>query len=104
MIVEKRTYTLHPGATPAFMELYEAEGLALHRKYLPMLGYFTSDIGPQNQIVTLWGYESMAEREAKRAALYADPEWIAFGPRMTPFIQTMENVILKPTSFSPIGN
>jgi len=102
MIVEKRTYTLHPGAMPEFLALYEAEGLALHTKYLPMLGYFVSDIGPLNQVITLWGYQSMAEREEKRAALYADPAWIAFGPKTTGFIRTMENMILKPTAFSPI--
>lgn len=102
MIIEKRTYTLHPGALGEFLALYEAEGLALHQKYLPMLGYFVSDIGPLNQIITLWGYESMAERDEKRAALYANPDWIAFGPKTTGYIRTMENMILKPTAFSPI--
>lgn len=102
MIIEKRTYTLLPGMMPAFLALYEAEGLALHTKYLPMLGYFTSDIGQLNQVITLWGYDSMAQRDDLRARLYADPAWIAFGPKTTPFIQTMESAILKPTQWSPI--
>ena len=102
MIIEKRTYTLHPGAMGEFLALYEAEGLPLHLKYLTMLGYFVSEIGQLNQIVNLWGYESMAERDEKRAALYADPEWIVFGPKTTGYIATMENMILKPTAFSPI--
>ncbi len=63
MIIEMRTYTLHPGKTQEFLALYEAEGLALHTKYLKMLGYFMSDIGSLNQLITMWGYESMAERE-----------------------------------------
>ena len=102
MIIEKRTYTLLPGMMPAFLALYEAEGLALHTKYLPMLGYFTSDIGQLNQVITLWGYDSMAQRDDLRARLYADPAWIAFGSKTTPFIQTMESAILKPTQWSPI--
>ena len=102
MIIEKRTYTLLPGMRPAFLALYEAEGLALHTKYLPMLGYFTSDIGALNQVITLWGYDSMAQRDDLRAKLYADPAWIAFGPKTTPFIQTMESAILRPTPWSPI--
>ena len=102
MIVEKRTYTLHPGKTQDFLALYEAEGLALHTKYLNMLGYFLSDIGPLNQVITMWGYEDMAERDELRAKLYADPDWIAFGPKTTGFIQKMETMILKPASFSPI--
>lgn len=102
MIIEKRTYTFHPGKVQEFLALYEREGLPIHTKYLPLIGYFVSDIGPLNQVITMWGYESMAEREDKRSRLYADPEWIAFGPRTTPLIQKMESMILKPTSFSPI--
>ena len=102
MIVEKRTYTLLPGMMPAFLALYEAEGLALHTKYLPMLGYFVSDIGVLNQVITMWGYESMEQRDTLRAQLYADPAWIAFGPKTTKFIQKMESAILRPTHFSPI--
>ena len=102
MIIEKRTYTLLPGMMPAFLALYEAEGLALHTKYLPMLGYFTSDIGALNQVITMWGYDSMAQRDDLRAKLYADPAWIAFGPKTTPFIQTMESASLRPAPWSPI--
>jgi hypothetical protein len=102
MIIEKRTYTFHPGKIQEFLALYEREGLPLHTKYLPMIGYFVSEIGTLNQVIIMWGYESMADRDTRRAALYADPEWIAFGPKTTPFIQKMETAILRPTSFSPI--
>lgn len=102
MIVEKRTYTLHPGSMADFLTLYEAEGFALHTRYLTMLAYFVSDIGPLNQVVSLWQYSDMADRETRRAALYADPAWIAFGPKTTGFIASMESMILKPTGFSPI--
>lgn len=102
MIIEKRTYTFHPGKVQEFLALYEREGLPLHTKYLPMIGYFVSEIGTLNQVIIMWGYESMADRDTRRAALYADPEWIAFGPKTTPFIQKMETAILRPTSFSPI--
>ena len=102
MIIEKRTYTFHPGKIQEFLALYEREGLPLHTKYLPMIGYFVSEIGTLNQVITMWGYESMADRNTRRDALYADPEWIAFGPKTTPFIQKMETAILRPTSFSPI--
>ncbi len=102
MIIEKRTYTLYPGKVPEFLALYEAEGLALHTKHLPMLGYFVSEIGTLNQVITMWGYESMAQRDELRAKLYAEPAWIAFGPKTTSMIMSMETMILRPTSFSPI--
>lgn len=102
MLIEKRTYTLYPGQVAPFLAIYEAEGLALHTRYLNMIGYFTSEIGPLNQVITMWRYDSMQQRDDLRAQLYADPAWIAFGPKTTAFIQTMETVILKPTSFSPL--
>lgn len=102
MLVEKRTYTLHPGAMGEFLAIYEAEGLPIHTRYLSLIGYFTSDIGPLNQVVTMWRYENMQQRDELRARLYADPAWIAFGPRTTGFIQRMESVILRPTHFSPL--
>ena len=102
VIIEKRTYTFHPGKLQEFLALYEAEGLALHTKYLKLIGYFVSEIGTLNQVITMWGYDDMQQRDDLRAKLYADPAWIAFGPKTTPYIQTMETAILKPTSFSPI--
>ncbi|WP_223479455.1 NIPSNAP family protein [Oricola indica] len=103
MIIEKRTYTFHPGKVQEFLELYEREGLPLHTKYLPLAGYFVSDIGTLNQVITMWRYESMADREEKRAALYADPEWTAFAPKTTHMIQKMETTILRPTPWSPLN-
>ena len=50
----------------------------------------------------MWGYDEHAAARRLRAKLYADPAWIAFGPKTTPYIQTMETTILKPTQFSPI--
>ena len=45
---------------------------------------------------------AMQQRDDLRAQLYADPAWIAFGPKTTGYIQTMETAILRPTSWSPI--
>lgn len=103
MIIEKRIYTFHPGRVQEFLELYEREGLPVHTRYLPLVGYFVSDIGTLNQVITMWRYESMADREEKRAALYSDPEWIAFAPKTTHMIQKMETAILRPTPWSPMN-
>ena len=39
-----------------------------------LIGYFTTEIGTLNQIVHMWGYESMAQRQERRTALYSDPD------------------------------
>ncbi len=103
MILEERNYTFHPGKVPLFLKMYKAEGLAIHTRHLGRLvGFFTSEIGVLNQVVHMWAYDSMADREARRAKLYTDPEWLVFLPKCADFIQRMENRILTSTSFSPL--
>jgi len=103
MIVEERIYTLHPGKVPEYLRLYEAEGLAIQTRILGrLIGYFSTEIGPLNQIIHMWGYDSFEERTRRRAVLLADPQWKAFVPKLQTLIETMENKILVPAPFSPI--
>jgi hypothetical protein len=105
MIVDIRTYTAYPGKTNAYLALYEAEGFPTQVKHLGKpIGYFVSEIGELNQIVHMWGYESMADREKKRAAMYADPAWQAYLKKSAEagYIMHQENKIVKSTSFSPL--
>ena len=103
MILEERNYTFRPGTVAAFLLMYEAEGLAIHTRHLGRLvGFFTSEVGLLNQVVHMWAYDSMADREARRARLNADPEWLAFVPRSAGMIERMENRILTATRFSPL--
>ena len=71
MILEVRTYTAQTGGgTARWLEYYEKHGLPPSRRHLGQLvGFFTSEIGPLNQIVHMWRYESLADREARRATL-----------------------------------
>ncbi|MGA7833816.1 MAG: NIPSNAP family protein [Acidimicrobiales bacterium] len=105
MIVEERTYTLHPGKTAAYLKAYEEVGLEVQRAILGnLIGYFTTEIGTLNQIVHLWGYDDLADREARRAKLLEDVTWQEYVATIRPFVVHQENRILVPTSFSPIGN
>ena len=105
MIIDLRTYTMVPGRLKAFLELYEREGLPVQRRHQGNpVGYFTTEIGTNNQVVHLWAYENLADREKRRAALDADPEWIAYRAKSaaTGNVQHQENKILKSAKFSPM--
>ena len=101
MIVDHRTYTVHPGKLPAYLELYKNEGLPLQRRYLgTCVGWYVSmDIGALNQVVHLWAYKDLADRAERRAALMKDQDWLTFLEKAMPFLQSMENKILSPTDF-----
>ena len=103
MIVEQRDYHVITGKLNELVRLYETEGIELQQSYLGnLLGVFTTDIGALSTYTSMWGYESFAEREERRAKLQADERWRDFLARIQPLIHTQQNRILVPTAFSPI--
>lgn len=100
MLVEQRTYTLQPGKWRDYLALYETEALAIQKRILGrMVGYYSTDIGELNQIVHLWAYEDLNERAARRARLMANPDWLRYVARMTPWLVRQESKILTPAPF-----
>jgi hypothetical protein len=103
MIVEERIYILHPGKLGEFLHLYETIGLPIQQQVLPrMLGFFTSEIGTLNQVVHLWGYDSLEQRTRKRAEMRAYPGWSDYTARVRPLFKKQQNRLLRPTAWSPI--
>jgi hypothetical protein len=103
VIVEERIYTIKVGKLKPLLDLYAAEGMPVQTRILPrMIGYFTTEIGPLSTIVHMWAYENLAERDAKRAELQADPDWQNYLKKSAEFIERQENRILVPTAFSPL--
>jgi hypothetical protein len=104
MLVEQRIYTLHPGKAAEWIKIYEAEGM---QHQVPaqgrMIGYFTTEFGGLNQVIHMWGYASVEDRLARRGALFANAAWNAFLAKVRPFLITMENKLLIPAPWSPVG-
>jgi hypothetical protein len=96
-----REYTLRAGTVPAYLKLYENEGLAIQREVLGhMVGYYTTEVGPAvNQVVHLWAYESFEDRSRRRARLAEDPGWRAYLEKMRPMLVAQCNRLLKPAPF-----
>ena len=104
MIVDERTYTIAMGGIPQLYDLYQKHGLEVQSRILGnLIGFFHTEVGALNQIVHLWGYDSMAERERRRAELWQDKQWLAYVEKARPLIVKMENRILVSAPFSPIG-
>lgn len=103
MIFDLRTYTLRTGSIPGFLALYEEQGLPVQSRHLGSpAGYFTTEVGELNQVVHLWKYQSMADREQRRAALEADPAWHAYRahPDNAGVVLNQHNQILRSAPFS----
>jgi hypothetical protein len=103
LIVEERTYHVFTGKLPEVVRMYTEEGTAIQQEHLGnLVGAYTVDVGDVSSIVHLWGYESYAERERRRALLQGDQRWKDFLSRLQPMIHTQRTRILLPTAYSPV--
>lgn len=105
MLLDVRTYTCRPGTIRKHLELYEKMGFGPQTRHLGQpLAYLTTETGNVNQYVHIWVYENAADREKRRAAMAADPEWVAYTQESAKLGALIEqdNKLMVPTSFAPI--
>jgi hypothetical protein len=103
MIVDVRSYTAHPGKLPGYFAEYAAEGFPVQTRHLGQpLGYYGVEIGTMNTAIHLWGYNDIAERQAKRDKLIQDPAWQAWLGKSAGIFASQQNNIMKPAPFYPI--
>ena len=103
MVVDHRTYDFHPGKMPAWIKAYEEMGLPVQQRLLGQLLVFAvTEIGPINQIVFCWLYESYGDRDKRRTAMANDPQWQEFGKVVAGLGALKQQTVmgLRPTSFS----
>ena len=67
MIYEVRTYDLQPRSLPEVIKRFGA-GYEERKTLSELAGFFYSEIGPLNQIVHIWPYEDLAERDRQLEA------------------------------------
>lgn len=100
MYIEERMYRLYPGKVDEYFRQYQAYGMPVQLKYQPhMLGYYVTEVGPQNMVIHLWAYDSLDQRDKSRAAMQADPEWQAYLVKNRPFMVSQETRIMKCAPF-----
>jgi len=97
MIVEERCYILHPTfSVNDYMEVLRRDGLEVQTATLGgLIGYFTTEVGELNAIVSLWQYDSFEERQRRRALLSADAGWQNYLRQVRPMISSMSNRLLN---------
>ena len=102
MLLDVRTYTCRPGAIKKHLEIYEKYGKAPQSKHLGQpLAFMVTETGNPNQYIHIWVYDSAGDREAKRAAMWADPDWIAYTKHSAEFggLVEQQNILMKPVDF-----
>src|SRR5215475_13379645 len=76
MIYELRTYTCKQGAVGEVAKAASTVSRDIRKDdYGKLEGYWMTDIGPLNQVVHLWSYADLNERQRLRAELAKNPRW-----------------------------
>ena len=104
MLLDVRTYTCRPGTLKAHLALYERLGKEPQTRHLGQpLAYMTTETGNPNQYVHIWVYQDAGDRERKRAAMWADPDWVAYTQESAKLgaLEAQENRLMNPVAFFP---
>ena len=104
MLVDVRTYRCRPGTINAHLGLYEDCGKAPQYRCLGTpLAFLRGESGDPNEYVHIWVYENAGDREAKRAKLWSDPDWLAYTRKSAELgaLERQNNKLMVPTSFCP---
>ena len=97
MIYEIRTYRIAPRSL-AEVEKRFGEAYEYRKKYSELFAFWHTEVGLLNEIVHVWPYRDLAERERIRAEAAKDPKW---NPGIGEFIRDMSSEIIAPFSFVP---
>jgi hypothetical protein len=107
MLLDIRTYKCKPGTIGAHLKLYEDFGKSPQFRCLgEPLCYLKGETGDPNEYVHIWVYKNAGDREAKRATLWSDPEWLAYTKKSAELgaLVSQENKLMNPVGFCPLGS
>ena len=103
MIYEMRTYQLAFGGLPEYLEAAESMIIPSVAEFgLKPSGFWYTEIGQLNEVVHLWAYEDLNERQEKWAKWAKDPRRGEVAKRLRGVVLSQTNKILSPTAFSPM--
>jgi hypothetical protein len=100
MLIEHRTYTLRPGTVVQFVEFFERHDLPF---IVPIMGHpvgwYTTEIGPLNQVIQMWAFDNFEDRERRRAQVAAHPSWPNHLATLSPWVESQSSMLLRPAPF-----
>lgn len=105
MLLDVRTYTCRPSTLKKHLALYDQLGKGPQTRFLGQpLAFLVTETGNVNQYLHIWSYDDAGDRERKRAALWADPEWLAYTVESAKLgaLEKQENCLMTPAAFFPM--
>lgn len=102
-LVDHRIYTIALRKMPEFLEVFNRLAMPVLLQTLGHpLGFYTSLVGPQNQFVHLWGYDSLADYEQRCAARDSHPDFAAYLAASGHLITAQETRLIRATALPSV--
>ena len=110
MIYELRTYTVKPGTVGDMVKAASTVSNDIRGDNFGKLeGYWTTEIGPLNQVLHMWSYSDLNERARLRAELARNARWTGeYIPLIRPLLVRQDvrllNAVRPPVAPASAGN
>jgi NIPSNAP len=110
MIYELRTYTVKPGTLGDMVKAASTVAHEIRKNdYGKLEGYWTTEIGPLNQVLHLWSYDNFEARARLRGELGKIPRWTdEYIPLIRPLLVRQDirllNAVRAPVAPETTGN
>jgi NIPSNAP len=97
MIYELRTYTVKPGMLGDMVKAASIVSRDIRKDdYGKLEGYWSTEIGPLNQVMHLWSYGDLNERTRLRGELANNPRWRSeYTPLIYPLLMRQDVRLLN---------
>jgi len=104
-LVDHRIYTIRPRKMGEFIDVFDRLAMPILLQTLGHpLGFWTSLVGPQNQFVHLWGYESLADYEQRCRARDTHPDFPAYLAASEHLIESQETRLIRATRLPSLSD
>ena len=110
MIYELRTYTVKPGTLGDMIKAASTISRDIRKNdYGKLEGYWSTEIGPLNQVLHMWSYNSFDERARLPAELAKNPRWTGeYVPLIRPLLVRQDvrlmSAVRPPVAPASTGN
>lgn len=104
-LVDHRIYTIRLRKMAEFIEVFDRLAMPILLETLGHpLGFWTSFVGPQNQFVHLWGYDSLADYEARSRARDTHPDFAKYLAASADLIEAQETRLIRRATLASVEN
>ena len=95
-LIDHRIYTIRLRKMSEFIDVWDRLAMPVLLETLGSpVGFWTSFVGPQNQFIHLWAYESLADYEQRGIARDAHPGFAAYLAASEPLILAQETRLIR---------